>query len=181
MILVNDANDNALTLGTARCYLAAGLSVFPVKVNGTKEPAFGGWRAYGERKPADWELRTWFQHQGKFGIGIPGGSASGNLVVLDFEAIEPFQEWGRSLDKVERAALAGSPVIRTPKGGRHVYVRCTGPVKGCKLARMATGETLIETRGCQHYVVAPGSPPAVHATGIPYTVAGGSRVNHSRR
>ena len=62
-------------------------------------------------------------------------------------------------------------MIRTPKCGRHVYIRVVEPIKGCKLARTSTGETLIETRGCQHYVVAPGSPVAVHSAGVPYTIA----------
>jgi putative DNA primase/helicase len=161
---------NSSTIDVARQYVTVGLSPFPIKLDGTKEPAFSGWRAFAERVATDRELTTWFW-SGRFGIGITGGTASGNLIVLDFETIDGFRRWGALLNEAERAALARSPVIRTPKGGRHVYVRTTEPVRGCKLARTVKGETLIETRGCQHYVVAPGSPPSVHSTGIPYTVA----------
>ena len=72
----------------------------------------------------------------------PRRRPSENLVVLDFDTFPAFMQWGwASLDDAERAALAGSPVIRTPKGGRHVYVRAVEPIKGCKLARTRTGET----------------------------------------
>jgi hypothetical protein len=161
----------ASELAVARQFVAVGLSVFPVKTNGSKEPAISGWRAYAARRPADWELRSWFNVAGRHGIAIAGGPASGNLVVFDFETFDGFSRWCRSLDDRERAALAGSPVVRAPRGGRHVYVRAVEPVRGCKLARTTAGETLIETRGCQHYVVAPGSPATVHPTGIPYAVA----------
>ncbi len=123
------------------------------------------------RRPAAGRPRIAILVLGRYGIGIPGGQASGNLIILDFETFDGFIRWGDALDHCERAALAGSPVICTPKGGRHVYVRAVEPIRGCKLARRADGSTLIETRGCQHYVVAPGSPPAVHPTGIPYTFA----------
>jgi hypothetical protein len=53
-------------------------------------------------------------------------------------------------------------VVGTPKGGAHVYCRTAEAVRGCKLARSATGETVIEIRGSQHYVVASGSPAACH-------------------
>jgi hypothetical protein len=43
-------------------------------------------------------------------------------------------------------------------------------MRGCKLARTTAGETLIEVRGCQHYVVAPGSPSACHPTGRPWRI-----------
>lgn len=170
MIQTDPELHNSPTIEVARQYVAAGLSVFPVKLDGTKEPAIVGWRAYAERHPADHELIAWFG-RGRFAIGITGGAASGNLIVLDFETIDSFRRWGASLDESERTALARSPVIRTPKGGRHVYVRTITPVRGCKLARTATGATLIETRGCQHYVIGAGSPVAVHSAGVPYTIA----------
>jgi putative DNA primase/helicase len=165
------------TLDHARRHVAAGLSVIPVRGDGSKAAAVAGWREFSDRRPTEAELAAWFRYPARHGIGIPGGPASGNLVVLDFEVLGAFLRWGQALRDDERAALAGSPVICTPKGGRHVYVRTVEPVKGCKLARTAAGETVIETRGCQHYVVAPGSPAACHPTGRPYTVARAGWLN----
>ena len=47
------------TLDTAIKYLAAGYSVVPVKLDGSKAP-HGQWKTYLERKATDAELRRWF-------------------------------------------------------------------------------------------------------------------------
>jgi hypothetical protein len=72
------------------------------------------------------------------------------------------------LEPEEHAAVADAPVVSTPSGGVHVYLRLTEPVAGCRYARTSMGECLIEVRGEQHGVVAPGSPPACHSSGRPY-------------
>src|SRR5438045_3234277 len=84
------------------------------------------------------------------------GPASGNLVVLDFEGREsdPFGRWLVRLTADDLARLDLCPLVRTPSGGRHVYVRLPEPVKGTVYARDATGkQVLIESRGSQHGVV----------------------------
>ena len=155
-------------LATALAYLSAGLSVIPVKTDGSKAPLFLGWREFSDRLPTTAELSQWFGNGRQVGIGIPGGPASGNLIVFDFEARLPFDRWCTNLTAAERIALAGSPVVYTPSGGLHIYLRTTEPVKGCKFARDAAGRCLIETRGDGHFVVAPGSPACCHKTGRPY-------------
>jgi hypothetical protein len=152
----------------ARAYGAAGLSVTPVRVDGSKAPALAGWRTYSDRRPTNGELRAWFATPGRNGIGIPGGPASGDLCVFDFEAWLAFTRWGSLLSASDRDHLRRCPVVATPSGGAHVYARLTAPVKGCKYARDATGKCLIETRGNGHFVVAPGSPASCHRTGRPY-------------
>jgi hypothetical protein len=158
------------TLAAALAYRALGISTFPVKADGSKEPAFSGWREYAERLPEAAELQRRFRKPGAFGIGIAGGIASGNLAVLDFETRRGFSEWGGRLSADDRSHLTRSPVIASPRGGAHVYVRTAEPVKGCKLARTAAGETLIEIRGSQHYVVGPGSPWTCHPSGRPWRI-----------
>ena len=155
-------------LATALAYLSAGLSVIPVKTDGSKAPLFLGWREFSDRLPTTAELSQWFGNGRQVGIGIPGGPASGNLIVFDFEARLPFDRWCTNLTAAERIALAGSPVVFTPSGGVHIYLRTTEPVKGYKYARDVNGECLIETRGNGQFVVAPGSPLSCHATGHPY-------------
>ncbi len=156
------------TFGAATAYITAGLSVIPVRTDGSKAPLLPGWREYAERPPSAAELYRWFGSGRAAGIGIPGGQASGNLAVLDFETAGVYTAWLALLSSSELAALSRSPVVRTPSGGVHVYVRLHEPVKGCRYARTAAGKCLIEVRGCQHFVVAPGSPLTCHPTGKPY-------------
>lgn len=155
-------------LTTATVLRDLGVSTIPVKTNGSKEPAFSGWREYAERLPTLAELRRWYACRNSYGIGVTGGLASGHLAIFDFETWEAFMGWCAGLSSAQRAYLARCPVVRTPKGGAHIYVRLVESVKGCKLARTPDGTTLIEIRGCQHFVVAPGSPPSCHPTGRPY-------------
>ena len=159
------------TYKAAANYISAGLSVFPVRTDGSKAPLFAGWRQYTELAPAPAELTAWFDSNFPPGIGITGGPASGNLVVFDFEQWPAFIRWGGMLTNDDRAHLSNCPVVRTPGNGAHVYCRLTEPMKGAKYARTAAGECLIETRGNGHYVVAPGSPPACHPTGHSYRFA----------
>jgi hypothetical protein len=158
-------------LAAARRYVAAGLSVIPVRLDGSKAPALDGWREFSERRPTAAELVDWFAEPVRHGIGIPGGPASGNLIVFDFEARRAFDRWGQSLCPMDRAGLCGSPVVFTPSNGVHVYVRTVEPVRGAKYARTAAGKCLIETRGNGHQVVAPGSPTCCHLAGRPYILA----------
>ena len=155
----------------ARHYLRCGLSVFPVRADGSKAPRLRGWRQAAEALPPAEALDHWFDVGAPTAVGVAGGRASGNLVFLDFEGREP-DVWDRWLDLVmdagEVAPLARCPVVRTPSGGRHVYVRLPDVVPGAKLAQTEDRHCLIETRGHQHFVVAPGSHPAAHATGRPY-------------
>jgi hypothetical protein len=161
---------NVGALEISRAYRALGISTFPVKTDGTKQPAFSGWRDYADRLPTDTELHNWHGGSAQHGLGIPGGKASGNLAVLDFETWPSFVAWASRLSAEERAHLGRCPVIGTPRGGAHIYVRLVEPAKGCKLARTPTGACLIEVRGCQHYVVAPGSPPSCHPSGRTWRV-----------
>src|SRR5262249_17879604 len=68
----------------------------------------------------------------------------------------------------ERVALAWAPVVGTPGGGAHVYLRLTESVRGARYAKDAGGAVLIETRGAGQFVLAPGSPPSCHPSGRPY-------------
>ncbi len=158
------------THSAARALVATGLSVIPVRADGSKAPRLDGWRAFTDRRPTVGELRDWFRAPDAAGIGVPGGPASGNLVVLDFEAWAAFARWGGLLSESERTHLARCPVVGTPGGGAHVYARLTEPVRGARYARTAGGACLIETRGAGHFVVAPGSPAACHRTGRPYAL-----------
>lgn len=162
---------NATILETARRYVANGLSVIPVRADGSKAPKLAGWREYSNRLPTDEELVAWFGKPEPVGIGVVPGPASRNLVVLDFEckAGRPaFAEWLAGLDPVLAAPLAVCPIVRTPSGGRHIWIRLPAAVPGGKLARYAKGDTKVEIRGEGNQVLAPGCPPECHKSGLTY-------------
>src|SRR5262245_15934517 len=68
---------NAITLSnnkvydTARAYVDAGLSVIPIRLDGSKTPAVK-WKRYQTELPTDDDLASWFNPYGesKYGIGI---------------------------------------------------------------------------------------------------------------
>jgi len=157
-------------LEVAQQYLAAGLSIIPVKADGSKSPLIAGWRKYSNTLPTPEECSNWFASGALVGIGVVPGPASGNLVVLDFEhhGESAYFEWIQRLPDNLRTLAQSLPTVATPSGGRHVWIRLADPQPGAKLARYATGKTKIEIRGEGHQVLAPGCPAECHATGKLY-------------
>lgn len=158
-------------LEAALAYLDVGLSVIPVRANGTKAPLHDGWREFGTRRATRAEAAAWFHPDIVCGIGITGGPASGNLAVLDFETWAAYESWLRSLPAESISLTRRCPLVQAPRGGAHLYVRLTDPVPGTVLARhLVDGrpKTLIEVRGDGMQVVAPGSPGQCHPSGREY-------------
>ena len=166
-------------LRTVREYAQAGLSVIPVRTDGSKTPVVV-WKRYQSEPPLADELDVWFDHTSPPGIGIVCGLVSGALEVIDHDG-GLFEEWGHLVEAQAPGLLRRLTVIKTPRdpGGYHVYYRCTGTTipGNMKLAAeinnadstgKVTRRTLIETRGEGGFVVAPGSPPACHTSGRPY-------------
>jgi hypothetical protein len=155
-------------LDIARSYLRAGLSVIPVRADGSKRPVETGWDRYGHERPTDADLIRWFGNGKLYGLGITGGPASGNLAVLDFETAESYAKWKANVPADTMDALSACPVAQTPSGAFHVYVRLTESVRGTVLARDARKEVLIETRAHGEQVLAPGCPASCHPSGRTY-------------
>ena len=163
----------ASVLSWARRYVACGVSVAPVRLDGSKAPALGRGeiQKYREQYPTDAELCEWFDRPTPYGIAALGGRQSGNLAVLDFECRDGddvYQRWLASLSPEMRAAAELLPLVRTPSGGYHLWARLPDVSPGGKFARYADGEMMIEVRGEDQYVVAPGSPADCHQTGRTY-------------
>jgi hypothetical protein len=72
----------------ARRLVAAGLSVIPIRPDGTKRPALDTWAPYQHMRVNATTLATWFRH-GE-GLAVIGGAMSGHLEMLDFDAQELF-------------------------------------------------------------------------------------------
>ena len=142
-------------INIAKEYLSYGLSVLPIKKD-SKSPAVPTWKELQiERMSGETAERVFFEG---CGIGIIGGSVSGNLEIIDFDnhlnnAEQLFNEFMPIIDTF------GLPYEKTISGGYHVFYRCVDEVSGNKkLANMydATSRTpvaVIETRGEKGYVV----------------------------
>ncbi len=157
-------------LTAARYYRSCGLSVIPIKADGSKSPLLTGWRRHATEHATDDTVEGWFSGGELVGVGVVPGPASGHLVVLDFEhhGESAFFEWYQRLPPDLRALADTLPACTTPTGGRHLYVRLPDSQPGCKLARYAKGKTKIEVRGEGHQVLAPGCPAECHPTGKLY-------------
>jgi len=175
-------------------YLQAGLSVIPIRADGSKAAAIA-WKPYTERQATADEARDWSR---RFeGVAIIGGAVSGNLEVTDLDEptlVRPFIEAVKQQDPDLVHKLC---FIRTPRrnesgqAGCHLVYRCESPVGGnLKLAMSepepevdadgkpvinpTTGEQnrkprcLIETRGEGGYVLTVGCSPQCHPTGNLY-------------
>ena len=161
----------ASVLEWAKRYVSAGLSVIPVRADGSKAPALPDWRQYTDRLATDAELNEWFGGEREYGIGVVPGAASGNLAVLDFECrggVSAFDLWRDELTMPELEVLKTCPVVITPSGGRHVWVRLNHPHRGGVLARNDAGMVMVEIRGEGNQVLAPGCPAKCHKSGNEY-------------
>lgn len=146
----------------AFAYSRAGLSVIPLKVDGSKHAAIP-WKTFQQRQASDKELAEWFQQEA--GIGVICGAVSGGLEVLDFDSISTAADFLKGANNAGLQMLIDSMWrVQTPSYGMHLYYRHTATPEGnMKLAMDETGKkVLAETRGEGGYVVAPGSPPTVH-------------------
>lgn len=160
--LYTPGSTSALT--TATQYRTAGLSVIPLEQNG-KRPAFSAlprcsvtdkpkWDEYQRRLPTEEELTTWFA-KNRYNVGIVCGRVSGGLVVVDFDAVESFDQWCE-----QDGSRWLMPTVETAHG-RHVYVRVRGEVNG----NHRNHSRKIDLRGEGGYVVAPYS---IHPSGAVY-------------
>ncbi|MEV4458482.1 phage/plasmid primase, P4 family [Microbispora sp. NPDC049633] len=130
-------------LGTALTLHAAGISVIPAAIDGTKAP-MGSWKRYQTTRMTITELEGWFA-SGHPGIGVVTGTISGDLEMLELEGravaegvLPTFMELltAAGLGDIWSRLTAGY-LEQTPSGGLHVFYRVTGgPALGnVKLAR----------------------------------------------
>ena len=167
-------------------YVDAGLSVIPLKLDGSKKPSLFSWKEYSERLPTEAELHEWFRHPA--GIGLITGSVSGGIEVIDFDMnvlIWPL------LSMLDRSLVERLSIYETP-GGWHLIYRCDEICGNTKIAMWEPLHTpsrgkcygppgcgkgvRIETRGEGGYIVAEGSPCTVHELGLPYCHYMGPRL-----
>lgn len=156
---------------------AAGVSVIPIRPDGTKAPdcsnSNGVWKQFQSTIATEAEIRAMFRPG--VGIGIIAGAVSGNLEILDIEGRAPFAEIVQLIEEHAPGLIARLPRVSTPSGGAHVFYRCATIEGNQKLAMQAGDPPLvaIETRGEGGYVVTIFSPIACHKTGRQYHLVRG--------
>jgi len=120
-----------------------GYSVIPVGKD--KKPLLKSWLEYQTRRATDEELESWWAEEGAQ-IGIVTGSLS-NLSVVDIDSAD-----GERNLLLVAPDILGGPMVRTPRGGKHLYFAYTAGVRN--KAGTIPGTDL---RGEGGYVVAPPS------------------------
>jgi predicted P-loop ATPase len=167
-------------LDAALEYLRSGLTVIPIKLDGTKSPALNKWRLFHESQPTEANVTAMFKNR-DVGLAILAGKTSGNLTIIDFDRAGSFEAWRELLSAIAPGLLERLTIVTTP-GGHHVYLRaafCGGNTKLAIAAEKyrkswdnqdepAIHDTIIETRGQGGYVVAPPSPATAHISKIAY-------------
>jgi putative DNA primase/helicase len=180
----------------ARAYVRAGLSLIPIRADGTKMPAFEllprvwdaqagkyrrPWSGYRARRPTPAEVRAWFWDSvGEYGMAVLGGAVSGNLEIADLDNWGVVAPWTKLVEQKAPGLLERLVRVKTPRPGMHVYYRCPVIAGNQKLARIPDPEhdnekpkTIIEVKGEGGYCLAAPSPAACHKSGRCYTFIGG--------
>lgn len=175
-------NVRSAVLQSMRALLACGVSVVPIRPNGTKA-ALVAWQPYQQRLATDAEVDGWaerFAHVDA-GLAIVTGVASGNVEVLDFDDATLVKPWHELVEQCQPGLVDRLVVVQTPRPGMSVWYRCETIEGNQKLAEGygPTGEkkTLIETRGQGGYALIPPSPAACHETLRPYRLRQGTLQN----
>ena len=164
---------------TAQIALAFGISVIPVRADGSKQPALASWSEFQKRRASTLEVEHWFRCR-EVGIAFITGAVSSNLEAIDFDDFSTYQAWQNHV----RQDPVLSPIARnvswgyleaTPSGGRHLLYRCEEDIEGnqklaCCLDSHGRRKTLIETRGERGLIIVAPSGRKVHHSGQPYVL-----------
>jgi putative DNA primase/helicase len=124
-------------LAKAREYVAGGVSVIPVGLDGAKQPAFkllpkecndkgewvSVWKPYTRRLPNDEELVKWVGGKQPCGIATLSGKISGSMELIDFDNPNVYQPWCEAVEAIAPGLVERLSRSRTP-GGWHVRYRC---------------------------------------------------------
>lgn len=160
-----------------------GISVLPIKFDGTKQPAVSRWGEYQMALPTRAEIARWFSDP-RYGLAVVTGEISGNLEALDFDDDGVFRRWlttvrrNTFLNDVYEQIAAGYEEV-SPAGGRHFLYYCDEIGASQKLAMRATDDpdkpkTLAETRGNKALLIIDPSMGTVHRSGRAYRRVRGS-------
>src|SRR5437764_2037848 len=80
------------TYQVALVALEAGMSVLPIRPDGTKQPALPGWKRYQQEMPTQALVEEWFRLPQR-GLALVTGHISGGLIALDFDDLSTIDDW----------------------------------------------------------------------------------------
>jgi putative DNA primase/helicase len=177
-----DATKIRPALDFAREYAASGISVVPIRADGSKAAAMP-WEDLQTRIATEAEMGRMF-HNG-CGVGIIGGEISGGLEILDFDyEARAYPDFAIELEAREPGLLGRLTHVKTPRG-RHLLYRCPVVENNQSLARAMIwdekqgadkAKAIIETRGRGGYILAPGCPVECHETRRTYDHVAGPPI-----
>jgi hypothetical protein len=182
------------TLSVALLCLRAGISVIPIRRDGSKAPdgallphvwdevacrGSATWKPFQTKHPSLEQAQQWWGGAHPPGIAAVCGAVSGGLELIDFDrqAEELFPAWHDLVEEERPGLVDRLSLVQTPRqpAGYHVWLRCPDCALpgNSKLALdpQAPGKDrcLIETRGEGGYALIPGCPADCHTTGHLYT------------
>lgn len=178
-------------IDTAISYVKAGISVLPIRADGSKSPLLEkgqSWTPWQTKFPTTQEIAGWYQFDAG-GVGIIAGKVSGGLEIIDIEDPETTKSWIALVEKAGFGEVLHKLVFVKSPRGYHVYFRTATPGRNTDLARRHPTQEeianrpdrkyykLIETRGEGGYVLAPGCPPSCHPDGKEYQWFRGDFLN----
>lgn len=152
-------------------YVALGLSVVPIAVDGSKAPVVQ-WMEYQSRLPTDGELYGWFGYAG-YGLAVVTGAVSGHLTCVDCDSKPVADRFEGRLRATAPGMIDRLVTVESPRG-RHYYHRSahhSPPSTVLAADHTAEKKTLIDLKGAGGLVIAPPSGGRVHPTGLSYTFA----------
>jgi len=180
----------------AQTWLRSGVSVLPIRADGTKRPPVQ-WAQYIKEQPSTGEVQRWFGNGNGYGLALICGEVSCNLEMLELEGRAMSQDLISKLSVTIAnhglwdlwAYLNGPNGYSefSPSGGLHLLYRVNDhEVPGNeKIARrFATTEELqanhrdlykvmAETRGTGGYVIVAPTPGECHPSGQPWRLIEG--------
>lgn len=169
------SNANGHVIRIADSYADSGLSVIPIRADGSKAPAWPTWKEYQTRIAAPNERQRMFH--GHVGIAVVAGPGDVETIDVDDDTLwAPFTEL---IESESPGLIASLTHVQTPRPGHHLVYRCAFTEGNQKLAERPDPtspngkKTTIETRGKGGYFLAPGSPAECHETGREYLHVGG--------
>jgi P4 family phage/plasmid primase-like protien len=183
---VPESGSNDLhAIDAALIYRRAGLSVVPIRGDGSKAAAIR-WAEFQSRIAEEAEVRGWFADN-HLGVAVVNGGVSGGLETLDCDrdANKIFPEFQQLVESEAPGLMSRLSVRKTPGNGYHVSYRCTEvAIPGntwiaCKVhpSDLTTRVVVIETRGTGGYVLAPGCPANCHPSERLYEHLSGPKLS----
>lgn len=165
----------------------AGLNLLPPRQDGSKAPDTSEWTSRQTTRSTEEEVRAWYATNGRSGVGLICGRASGGLELLDFDCRKTWEAYQALAEDAGLSYLLARVedgyLENTPSGGVHLLYKCSSPRSG-KLARRPKRpeeqhdpgdkmKTLIELKGEGGYAVVAPSCGTVHESGHPYVLVRG--------